>query len=123
MLIAELVLAIALASLLTMLIAPLRYDIGDASWFLLFVLLTALIWAGGTWLTPIGPPAAGVNWLNFLVVSLFLLLLILVLAPRAPAGRTSGSTGGAATGTATLSGIFFWLILVLSLAAVAAYYI
>ncbi|MGK7296471.1 MAG: hypothetical protein ACNS61_11700 [Candidatus Wenzhouxiangella sp. M2_3B_020] len=122
MIIADLVLAFALASLLTMLIAPSRRYDGNASWLLLFVLLFVLIWAGGTWLTPIGPPAAGVHWLSFLAVSLFLLLLVLALAPRWRTGRARGTKPGAAAGSAQF-GVFFWLLLIVALGAVIAYYV
>jgi Ca2+/Na+ antiporter len=122
----DLLFALALALLVTIIVAPARRYEGDWAFVLVFFLLLVLIWAGGAWLTPIGTPMAGVYWLNFVIVALFLLFLVLALAPPPrekrrvdPIERDAERT---AAGTVIAFGIFFWVLLVLALVAVALYY-
>jgi hypothetical protein len=56
--------------------------------FWVFIMLFFATWAGGVWLTPLGPTLWGAHWLAFVVVGMTLLLILLItLPPGAPRGR------------------------------------
>ncbi len=131
MFIYDMLLAIALALLVILLLAPTRRyrgANGTPAWIFLFPLLFLLIWASGAWLTPIGAPVAGVYWLSFLVPAIFLALLLFALAhPSAPPAEGDDITPGnaaeeAAAGTVLAFSIFFWIVLIGALVAVIVRY-
>jgi hypothetical protein len=96
-------------------------------WFFVVVLMGT--WAGGVWLTPVGPAVGGFYWLPFLMAGLIVSLL---LAATAIPSREGASTVELvdpkaqrakrwAAGTAL--GIAFWVLMMLLLAAVFARYV
>ena len=128
----EMLLAIALALIVFAILAPSGRYRGEAgaSLLLFFLpLLVLLIWAGGAWLTPVGPPVAGVYWVGFLLPALFLLLLLFALSSSsAPPKREGEVVPGnaeeeALAGTAVAFSIFFWILLVAAVVAVIAAYV
>lgn len=93
-----------------------------ASFFIFFMLIFLISWAGGVWLTPMGPPLWGAYWLSFLLVGLMGALLL----AAAPLGRKRESTVELVDGkrekkeekaALMLMGTFFW-VLVLALITV-----
>jgi hypothetical protein len=78
------------------------------------------IWAGGVWVTPVGPPIFGVYWLPFLLIGLFVVLLIAAgsTPERRPPAETVAREEEAALG---LSAFFWVLLLVLAIAIAAGY--
>ena len=120
----DLLIALALALLVTAILAPSRRYEGEWAFILVFVLLLLLIWAGGAWLTPVGPPLVGAYWLNFVIIAVFLLFLLLALAPPPrERKRVDPDAERTAAGAAIAFGMFFWLLLVIALIAVAVYYV
>ena len=131
MLLLDMLLALLLTLGIVALIAPTRRYAHDDGFIVLtfFVaLLFPLIWTGGAWLTPIGPPIAGIAWANYLLVGVFLALLILALAPpSSPPKRGSdivpeNAEQEARAGTVIAFGLFFWLLLIASIVSLVAYY-
>ncbi len=78
----------------------------------LFVIIFLATWAGGLWLTPLGPPLFGVSWLSFLLAGLFFTLLIMALLP--PPTSRPGVSGEVETdaGTFFAVNLFFWVLLI-----------
>jgi hypothetical protein len=46
-----------------------------------FLLFFFALFAGGLWLTPVGPPAVGIYWVPFLFVAIFIALLWAQVSP------------------------------------------
>lgn len=133
MLIVEMLLALLLATGVTSVLVAVRPRDGAPARVLFaffFVMVFPLIWAAGTWMTPIGPSPGGVAWLGFVLVSLFLLLLILAAVPPEKPRRRSEDTivpenarRETIAGTALFFGVFFWLLLIATAAALIARYV
>lgn len=127
----DMLLALVLAFVILAVLTPTRRyraRTGADLWLFFFPLLFLLIWSVGAWLTPVGPPLAGVYWLSFAIPALFLLLLLFALSnPSGPPRKGSEITPvnaeeEAAAGTAIAFTIFFWIILVAALFAVITRY-
>ena len=89
-----------------------------------FIFLWLGIWAGGIWLTPVGPPLWDAPFLSFLFVALFLILLVTVLMP--PSRPTKGETPveqAEVAATGAVLGFSFWVLIVLLAVAIAARYL
>ncbi len=92
----------------------------------LFVLLLAMTWAGGVWLSPFGPVFWGGYWLPFLVVGIIIALLIAALMPpaRPPRSRSEAVDRAREEETATLAlGAFFWMLVIVMVVAVVVRYV
>lgn len=93
-------------------------------WFFLLIFLAS--WAGGLWVTPVGPPIFGVSWLGYLLVGLVFTLLIMALLPPAPPRpRTPGAVQEEVEAEATAFAVlnmFFWILLVGFIVAILAGY-
>jgi hypothetical protein len=95
---------------------------------LFFAVVLMATWAGGVWLSPIGPAVGGFYWLPFLVAGLVVSLLLAATAiPSKPESTvelvdpTERRARRWAAGTAL--GIAFWVLMMLLLAAVFARYV
>lgn len=134
MLFVELLFAFLVALVLALLLIPLTSShrpregkAGAGVVLFLFLILFFATWAGGLWLTPIGPPLWGVYWLPFVLVGLF---VALVLAATAEPSRRDHlrrreipTQGAEAEATeAAAFGVMFWLLLIALLAAIIAAY-
>lgn len=76
MILAEAVFALAVAFFLTVIFVAL--GLCARSWrriLVFFSLVFLAAWAGGIWITPVGPRFLGVYWLSFFVVGLIFALL------------------------------------------------
>src|SRR5690606_8371874 len=124
--------AIVVALVLSLLLVPwmsgrrmhARGSLVAAFLFFFFVLLLTT-WAGGLWLSPIGPPLWGVYWLPFVIVGL---LVALIMAAAADVGgRRYGHAGSEATETevaaVTAFGLLFWVLMLTLLAAIVFGYL
>ncbi|MDX1614795.1 MAG: hypothetical protein R3300_10835 [Candidatus Promineifilaceae bacterium] len=121
MFLAELMIALVVAVVLVAVfgLGYRRMGIGAGLlWFLLLVFLAT--WAGGVWLTPIGPTVADVPWLSFLFIGLFFSLLIMALLPPVP---TTPAEARAEAGAFVAINIFFWILLVGFVVAIVAAYL
>lgn len=91
-----------------------------------FVLFFLAIWAGGLWLTPVGPPLIGVYWMPFLFVAIFIALFWAAAPPppKRTGKQSTDSTMQEENTAATVAGLglLFWVLLVsLAIAALARY--
>ncbi|MBK8905237.1 MAG: hypothetical protein IPM53_28910 [Anaerolineaceae bacterium] len=88
----------------------------DSSLFWFFLLLFLATWAGGVWLTPLGPPVFGISWLSFVLAGVFFTLLIMAIVPlprsprEGPAGMQEELEAGA--GALFAVNLFFWILLI-----------
>ncbi len=92
MIVADLLIALAIAIILTMIFMPQwrKYQpsgtlAGLAGFLWFFVLIFLASWLGGVWIPPVGPSIWGVYWFPFLMMGLlFALLLAAAAPPRRP---------------------------------------
>lgn len=105
-----------------------------ATGMFLFLILLPLIWAGGLWLSPMGPEVSGSYWLPPLLVGLLVALLVLAVGSaggpttlgdnaRAGAGAEPDIGEAATIGITALFGLFFWLLLLGAAAAITVFYV
>jgi hypothetical protein len=94
---------------------------------LFFLVIFLATWAGGVWLSPIGPPIWGVHWLPFLLVALIFAIL-LVTAVAAPHRESTvelvDERKEEAKRKAALRGaaLFFWVLPVALIIIIAVRY-
>jgi len=96
----------------------------------LFVVLLAVIWAGGVWSAPYGPAMWGAYVLPFVFIGLVTALIILALAPSTevmrrdvvPPAEPATETEVAAASALGVFGLFFWLLLIGALIAIILHY-
>ncbi len=94
-----------------------------------FLFLLAIVWAGGIWLQPVGPYFWGVGWIPFLLIGLFAALVILALVPphrprnRREALQQAETRAEAQTGAEAALSVFFWLLVMLLIAAIIIRYV
>jgi hypothetical protein len=79
-----------------------------------FVVLLFGTWAGGVWITPVGPPLWGVSWLSFVLVGLFFALILTALLPPERERKRPESVSELDGGTTSLVvfNAFFWVLVV-----------
>ncbi len=90
----------------------------------LFIILLLGVWAGGLWLSPIGPPVLGGYVVAFFVAGIILALFIAVASyPFYPAYQTEerSSTPDRSPFSLPVSALFWLLLALLVVAIVAAY--
>jgi hypothetical protein len=125
-LLVALIIAILLASILVFALG--RPGPGPVSGFIFFlVLLFLAIWAGGIWITPVGPVVYDVPWLLFLVIGIIIALLLAAVAPPAEARPVTPAEieeeREAAEATLVAFSAFFWIVVIVMIVSIVAYYI
>lgn len=92
-----------------------------------FVIVFLASWAGGIWLTPLGPVHRGSYWLPFLLVGLMVALLL--AAVRTPPPKESSvelvdrrKQKARRWAAVTTVSIFFWILVGLLLVAIVSRY-
>ncbi len=127
MFIAEIIFAFLIGTILASILAyPLdRRGPGPLDGLLFFFLILFLaVWAGGVWLTPVGPPVWGVPWLGFLVVGILIALIVAAaVPPRQPPAEPTPEGVGAADAATLALGAFFYIALIALLVAIIARYV
>jgi hypothetical protein len=99
---------------------------GGVLWFFLIVLFAS--WAGGVWVRPAGPVLWGVYWVPFLTVGLLVALLLAASTPprtplRPPKSADEAEARAEAEVLAVTLSVFFWIMLVFLIIAIAVHYI
>lgn len=126
MFITGLLLALFLAILFTIIFATGLRGQGWGMGLLFFFLILFLVtWAGGLWLTPIGPVWGGVPWFSYLMVALVIGLLLATLTPdrrRIPGDLSAKRKSEARAETVIAVDVLFWLLVLGLLIAIAARY-
>lgn len=137
MLVADILIAVLVAAVLTAIF------VGFAGWrrpgtaadaglwsavLFFFLIVFAASWAGGAWVRPVGPAFWGVYWLAFVGMGFVAaLLLAAVSTPHRFRRRREGpisadsDLGKAASTTAAFGALFWVLLIMLPLVAVASY--
>lgn len=122
----DLIFALIIAVLLTLVIAVLfgrRGPWASISIFFLVVFLAA--WAAGKWIHPVGPAWYGVFWLPFLMFGLVVALLLAAAIPYETPLRERRGESGEGEGVRTerrVFNVFFWLLLLVLLVLIIASY-
>lgn len=105
-----------------------------ASLIVFFLVVFLITWAGGIWISPIGPVFYGVYWLPFLIVGLIIALLLAAIVPGSmakemeedevlePRAREKALEQKRQEVRESTFDLFFWLLLVVVLAAILAGY-
>jgi len=94
-----------------------------------FVVVSLAAWAGGVWITPVGPSLWGVYWLSFFVVGLiFALLLAMILPIRPPRTRKEAIRRALEMSEEEVQaekvlGFFFWFVVVALAIVIGSHYI
>jgi MFS family permease len=125
----ELIFAIAVSLFLTVVFAAVGKQAKSWRRVLIFFLIVFFgAWAGGIWLTPIGPLFLGVYWLSFFVVGLvFALILESVAAFSMPSSKTEKAAAKVEVKEEreieSIVGIFIWVLLAVLAGAIVLGYV
>lgn len=96
----------------------------------LFILIFLFTWAGGIWLTPLGPSTWNISWLPFFIVGFIITLMLITLIP--PRWRRRRSTIEVVEKkederiereTAKAMNIFFWVLLIILVLTIMVRYV
>jgi len=124
----ELVFALAVALFLTVVFAVIGRQAKSARRVLIFFVVVFFgAWAGGIWLTPVGPVLLGVYWLSFFAVGLIFALVMEAVA--AFPGKSVSQSQEEKTDTKeegeieSVMWIFFWVLIVGFVAAIVFGYV
>jgi hypothetical protein len=96
--------------------------------FWLFIVLFLATWVGGAWLTPMGPLMGGAYWLPFLVAGIVFTVFLAAFTLPAPRETTvelvdEKEKEAERKAAMTALGIFFWILILLLVAAIIVRYI
>jgi hypothetical protein len=125
----ELTFAIAISLFLTVVFIVIGKKAKPGKYVLIFFLVVFFgTWAGGIWLTPIGPVFLGAYWLSFFVVGVIFALVLEGVAVFST--RTTEAERAAARSDVkeereieSILGIFIWILLAILAGAVILGYI
>jgi hypothetical protein len=91
---------------------------------MLFAVLFLTSWAGGVWLSPMGPQLFGAQWMPFLLMGFVVALLVAAMSPvRRPRGRVEAQQAAAAEEVvSTTVSAFLWIFAICLIAAITLHY-
>lgn len=116
MFLAELLFALAMAILFTLIFALGFKRPGPwAAWWTFLVVVFLAAWAGSLWLSPAGPAFIEIYWLPILIIAFIVALLLAAVTPppKAPSNvETISQVHKEETATETAFDIFFWILLI-----------
>jgi hypothetical protein len=116
MFLAELIFALLMAVLFTLIFAVgLRRRGPWASLWAFFLVVFLAAWAGGLWISPAGPMFVGIYWLPMILVAfVFAILLAGVGGPasRGPKVETISEVKEQETAAERAFDVFFWVLLI-----------
>lgn len=123
MLLVEVMTALAVAILLTAILAatlPVRRL--WRGWLLFFGAVLLAAWAGGVWLPPVGASAVGIYWMPFLFVGLVVALLLAPSIRRRARERSQRAEGAEKVPVETTFSVLMWVLMIgLAVAILLAY--
>jgi len=129
MFIVHIVLALAVAAVLSLIFAIGFRTRGPwGSIWVFFAVIFLSSWAGGLWLPAMGPPLWGVYWIPFLLAGVIIaLVLTATVAPQSP--RTTvelvepAEEATAAGRARSVLGVFFWILIAALVVAIVSRYV
>lgn len=119
------VVALAFTAILAAIFGREGYEEGGwATALILFGILFLTSWAGGVWLTPIGPHLFGVPWLPFVLMGFVAALLIAAMSPARPprTAREAREQAEAQEVVSTTASAFVWILAVCMIFAITLHY-
>jgi hypothetical protein len=109
------------AFLLTVLFARSFSNKGPFGGLLLFFLIIFLsTWSGQLWVNPVTEPVWGVDW--GLLIFTAIIFSVMMMALSAPISKPSGGEPAVSQGAGITIGLFFWVLIILLVVAVASGY-
>lgn len=121
--------AIVVAVVFTAILAAIfgREGYEEGAWataLILFGILFLTSWAGGVWLTPIGPQLFGVPWLPFVLMGFVAALLLAAMSPGRPprTPREAREQADAQEVVGTTASAFAWILAVCLIFAITIHY-
>lgn len=132
MILVEMVFALAVALFLTVVFAVIGRQAKSRRRVRLFFLIVFLgAWAGGAWLSPVGPTLLGVYWLAFFAVGLIFALVLEAVAAFAALPDDKAPTAASVAQTEkkeeraieSVLGAFFWILLLAFFGAIVLGYV
>jgi amino acid permease len=125
----EALFALAVSLFLTVVFAVIGRQARTPARVIVFFLVVFLgAWAGGIWITPVGPSILGVYWLSFFAAGLLFALVLEAVAAFSvrPAETPSGhiqEDKKAEREIESALGAFFWVLLVMFVSAIVLGYL
>jgi hypothetical protein len=129
MIIVESLFALVVSLFLTVVFVVIGRRAKSKRWVIVFFLLVFFsAWAGGVWITPLGPSILGVYWLSFFVIGLIFALTLLAIAAFHSPPLRSGAGGiqrdvKEAHEMESVLGTFFWILLLTFILVIVLGYI
>jgi small-conductance mechanosensitive channel len=129
MIFVECLFALAVALFLTVVFAVIGRQAKTPVRVLVFFLVVFLgAWAGGIWITPVGPSLLGVYWLSFFAAGLIFALILEAVAafsarPAESQARDIQKDKKEEREIESVLGAFFWALLLMFVAAIVLGYL
>ncbi|MBD3233593.1 MAG: hypothetical protein GF315_07700 [candidate division Zixibacteria bacterium] len=90
----------------------------------IFLIIFLASWAGGVWITPMGPALGGVYWLPFVFVAIIVALFLMALIPpRRTSTVKLEEESRSVEETEAVLGAFFWLFIIALVVAIIIRYV
>ncbi len=90
----------------------------------IFLIIFLASWAGGVWITPMGPTLGGVYWLSFVFVAIIAALFLMALIPpRRTSSVKLEEESRSVEETEAVLGAFFWLFIIALVVAIIIRYV
>jgi small-conductance mechanosensitive channel len=129
MIIVELLFALAVSLFLTVVFSVIGRQAKSRRRVIVFALLVFFgAWAGGIWITPVGPTILGVYWLSFFAVGLIFALVLEAIAafhsrPARPGSSETRMDEKEEHEIESVLGTFFWILLLAFIGAIVLGYL
>lgn len=131
--------AVILALMLTLIFSLLLKNDGQGGFWIYFLVLFFIMWAGGLWLYPVGPYLWGVSWLPLFFIGLVAALLLSAAKsdskkdsqkddahppnPRDGEKKSIVSVSDRQHKEAIALSVFIWAVMIVSIIAIIAGYL
>lgn len=96
------------------------------NFYIFFIIIFLATWAGGLWITPIGPSIRGIFWLPFLLVGAVFALLLAAATPRSNPPSIELKTKKQVKKEETIEtaiSLFMWILIIfLTIAIIVGYW-
>lgn len=118
----EIVAAFAVALVLTVFFSVIRSRGPWGALWLVFIVIFLAAWAAHLWINPFGPMIFGVSVVPIFIVGLIFAFVLAATAAQPVAAPVSQQGAEESEVASTAIGVFFWVLLILLVAAIAIGY-